>query len=46
MKKVTLETRSTLTYTPFENIRELVKGSKKDDKKDKKEKSDERKQRI
>ena len=46
MKKVTLETRSTLTYTPFENIGELVKGSKKNDKKGKKEKSDERKQRI
>ncbi len=34
MKKVKVEVESTLTYTPFENIGELLKKSKKEDKAD------------
>lgn len=38
MKKVKVEVESTLTYTPFENLGELIKQSKKDKKEDKDEK--------
>lgn len=33
MKKIKVEVNSTLTYTPFENIGELLKKMKKEDKK-------------
>lgn len=33
MKKIKVEVNNTLTYTPFENIGELLKKTKKEDKK-------------
>ena len=37
MKKVKVEVESTLTYTPFENLAELIKNTPKDSKKKEKE---------
>ena len=34
MKKIKVEVQTTLTYTPFENIGELLKKEKKEEKKD------------
>lgn len=33
MKKIRVEVQTTLTYTPFENIGELLKNEKKEEKK-------------
>lgn len=37
MKKVKVEVESTLTYTPFENLKEIIKSSQKDSSKKEKE---------